>query len=334
MNDLITTSSIAPASTQKEQGITLSTAARSLARSGIAKTTWKNHRTQIQQLEQWLNGRILNDALLAEYLTERFNAGLAPESLGQALAAVKFVARQQKVEVDLSDSEEVLRGARREGRDRGRGQAKPLHWPEVERVCNTAIGSGLIVGYRNSALVRVMSDGLLRISEAIALNVSDIQTHEDGTGTAIVRHSKTDQTGRGASVFLEAETMNAIKTYTAMANINNGALFRRIWKGGNNVSESRLSLNGARHAIKQACQDAGIRDITGHSMRVGSAQELVIEGATMPELMQVGRWKNEAMPAHYTKEQAAGKNAVAKYKTAWRKKERSKAKTRARMKGR
>jgi len=335
MTDLITTSTTTPAPVepQGEQGITLSNAARSLVRSGIAENTYKNHRTQIHQIEHWLNGRGLNDVLLAEYLTERFNDGLAPESIGQALAAVKFVARQQNRETNFPKAEEILKGARREGKTRGRGQAKPLHWSEVERVCDTAIAQGLTVGYRDSALIRIMSDGLLRISEAIALDVRDIQTREDGTGTAVVRHSKTDQTGRGASVFLEPETMDAIKTYLQRANIHEGALFRRIWKGGNNVSEKRLSLNGARHAIREACKAAGIKNITGHSMRVGSAQELVVEGATMPELMQVGRWKNETMPAHYTRDQAAGKNAVAKYKTKWRNKERSKANTRARMKG-
>ena len=198
MDAIITTNStIMPTRIQQaEQGITLSSEARSLARSGIAKTTWKNHKTQIQQIEHWLNGRVLNDVLLAEYLTERYNAGLAPESIGQALAAVKFIARQQNIDADFSEAEAVLRGARREGKGRGRGQAKPLHWSEVERVCKTAIASGLAVGYRNSALIRIMSDGLLRISEAIALNVSDIQTHKDGTGTAVIRHSKTDQTGR------------------------------------------------------------------------------------------------------------------------------------------
>ena len=317
---------------KNEQGITLSTAARSLARAGIAKNTWKNHGAQIKQIEQWLNGRILNDVLLAEYLAERFNAGLAPESLGQALSAVKFVTRQQNIKMDFSNSEEVLEGARRKGKGRGRGQAKPLHWSEVEKVCETAIAKGLTAGYRDSALIRVMSDGLLRISEAIALDVSDISYNNDETGNALIRQSKTDQTGRGASVFLEPETMDAIKTYTTRANIDNGALFRRIWKGGNNVSDTRLSLNGARHAIKTACETAGVKDITGHSMRVGSAQELVLEGATMPELLQVGRWKNETMPAHYTKDQAAGKNAIARYKTEWRKRERSKAKARARMK--
>jgi len=97
MTDLITISTTTHAlvDAQDEQGITLSYAARSLARSDIAENTYKNHRTQIQQIEKWLNGRVLNDVLLSEYLTSRFNDGLAPESIGQARAAVKFVARHK-----------------------------------------------------------------------------------------------------------------------------------------------------------------------------------------------------------------------------------------------
>jgi hypothetical protein len=37
--------------------------------------------------------------------------------------------------------------------------------------------------------------------------------------------------------------------------------------------------------------------VSGHSARVGMAQDLVAGGADLPEVMQAGRWKSPAMPA-------------------------------------
>ncbi len=42
-------------------------------------------------------------------------------------------------------------------------------------------------------------------------------------------------------------------------------------------------------------------------------QDLAADGASLVELMQAGRWKSSSMPALYTRSQAAGRGAVAKY---------------------
>ena len=52
---------------------------------------------------------------------------------------------------------------------------------------------------------------------------------------------------------------------------------------------------------------------TGHSGRVGMAQDLAATGVELPALMTAGRWKNSRMPARYTERQAAGRGAVARY---------------------
>ena len=52
---------------------------------------------------------------------------------------------------------------------------------------------------------------------------------------------------------------------------------------------------------------------TGHSGRVGMAQDLAKTGAELPALMTAGRWKSSTLPARYTNRQAADRGAVAKY---------------------
>ena len=53
-------------------------------------------------------------------------------------------------------------------------------------------------------------------------------------------------------------------------------------------------------------QAAGLGDgYTGHSGRVGMAQDLVKSGVELPALMTAGRWKSSKMPARYTERKAA-----------------------------
>ena len=86
----------------------------------------------------------------------------------------------------------TLSGIRREGRDRGRGQRNGLTWKEVERICAVQEADGTLRGLRNSAILRVMFDGLLRISEVTELRIDDLED-----STLRIRFSKTDQEGHG-----------------------------------------------------------------------------------------------------------------------------------------
>ena len=66
--------------------------------------------------------------------------------------------------------------------------------------------------------------------------------------------------------------------------------------------------------IDAAAKAAGLGEgFTGHSGRVGMAQDLAASGVELPELMTAGRWKSSRMPARYTERQTAGRGAVARY---------------------
>ena len=93
-------------------------------------------------------------------------------------------------------------------------------------------------------MIRLMSDCLLRISEVVAVNVEDIGK------VLTVRSSKTDQEGEGTALYVGAPTHKAIRKYRKAAGIEEGALFRRVrWQ--KHITPDRLSVNGARNAIKR-----------------------------------------------------------------------------------
>ena len=158
-----------------------------------------------------------------------------------------------------------------------------------------------------------MSDALLRVSEAAALDVADVSRQGDGSGTVTITSSKTDQEGRGHVRYLGAATMQRIGAWLSGAGITTGgALFRQVLKDGATVT-GRLGARSIRSIIAKRAADAGVAGrVSGHSLRVGSAQSLAAAGAGLVELQEAGDWQSPTMPAHYARHQLAARGAVAK----------------------
>ena len=114
-------------------------------------------------------------------------------------------------------------------------------------------------------------------------------------------------------LFVGKETIDLIRRYQAVSEVSSGALFRRI-RRGDTVTAHRLTLNGARQAIKDAAELVGISPerVSGHSLRVGSAVSLAKAGASVVEMQGAGRWKSPQMPAHYARVQEAEQGAIAR----------------------
>lgn len=71
-----------------------------------------------------------------------------------------------------------------------------------------AAAEGTTAGLRDAALLRTMSDALLRASEVAAIDTRDIASEKDG-GHLTIRRSKTDQEAEGAVTYLTPATMTA-----------------------------------------------------------------------------------------------------------------------------
>ena len=282
----------------------------SLIKASMAENTRKAYRRALQSLTAWLAGRTLSDALLANYITTLHEDGKSPATIGQLVAAVKWQLKHQSQEtLNFPITQATLAGIRREGRDRGRGQVDGLIWQDVERVCIYAETEGTLAGLRDAAMIRLMSDCLLRISEVVAVNVGDFKAN-----TLTVHASKSDQEGTGESLYVCDATRNVLTQYRETAGISRGALFRHIRRGGH-IQPTRLHPHSARRIIKKRAADAGVEGfISGHSLRVGSAVSLAQAGATVVDMQVAGRWKSSQMPAHYAKAELAERGAIARFK--------------------
>ena len=290
-----------------------------LIEKSFAENTLRNRRQALKQFREWLQGREIRDGLLAEYITHLFDQGKAPGTISIAVSAVKWLLKHQNggepVELPLTSA--TLSGIRREGRDRGRGQRNGLTWREVEKICAVQEADGTLRGMRNSAILRVMSDGLLRISEVTELHISDLDDN-----TLRLRFSKTDQEGSGEHLYLCEDTRQIVGKWLERSELTEGYLFRRMTARGDNLyidketgEPYKLTDDGVREIIKRSAARVGLSDkISGHSLRIGSAVALAQVGASLVDIQVAGRWKDPGMPAHYARAQFAEKGAIARFK--------------------
>ena len=172
-----------------------------------------------------------------------------------------------------------------------RGRGGRLETPEYAR------RRGLV----DIALASVMRDGLLRRGEAAAATWADVTWEPDGSGRLLVRRSKTDPEGIGTVLYLSRQTAEDLRAIRPEDSTGDDPVFG-------------LSAQQIHHRLRAAARAAGLGDeFSGHSARVGMAQDLAGSGVELPALMTAGRWSSPTMPARYTRSQLAGRGAVARY---------------------
>ena len=286
----------------------------------IADNTKANYRSQWRGFTEWARARAVSAlpadrAHVAAYLAERSEReGHKPATLRTAAAAIACIHRASGLDDPCASAEvrRVLSGATRKAGSQQK-QAAALTAEALVMIRATAHeprpGRGGLPespaaaerrGNVDVALISLMRDAMLRVSEAAALTWADIVTEHDGTGRLLIRRSKSDQEGAGAVVYISAPTM------ARLASIRDGSAA--------GASVFGLCHNQLAKRIKLAARTAGLGEgFSGHSPRVGMARDLARAGIELPSLMTAGRWRSPAMPALYTRNETAGKGAVAQF---------------------
>lgn len=234
----------------------------------------------------------------------------APATVRRYVSSVARLHRAAGLENPTTD-ETVKLALKRMARASGtrQKQVAALNRTQIDRMLATA--GNRLIDFRDKALVAVAYDLLARRSELVALDLEDLKFAEDGTGTALIRRSKTDQSGEGAVGFLAADTVEYVKRWIEAAKLREGALFRSVSKGGK-VGD-RLQDRDVPRILKRLAKVASLElDPSGHSLRVGVAQDMTASGFGTAEIMQAGRWKSPVMVARYSENQQARRGATAK----------------------
>ena len=288
-----------------------------LVAASISESTKRKYENALNRLESELPE--ITDFTLAHYLAERFEKGLSPRTLVTTVNAVKLRYKLTGEPSPIGPlTERTLVGMRREGRDRGTGQAVGVKWQQADLAATMAGADGTLTGLRDAAIISVASDALLRVGEVSKIQVEDIVFLEDGSAVLTIPYSKTDQEGKDCpSMYLGAPTAFRLKAWLEASKIKGGPVFRRIWvgckKAANTLGKQPMNPFSIRRVFQERCRAAGIKGkISGHSLRVGAAQSLAASGASVVEMQTAGRWKSPVMPAHYAKGELAARGAVAR----------------------
>jgi len=230
---------------------------------------------------------------LASYIAYLSTRHLKSASIRLASVAVAAIHRFNHM-ADPSKDPDVILELRRMFRKLGRHQrqAAAINKEILEKMI--AVTDKTLRGYRDRALLLTAYDSLCRRSELAALRIEDIELPRTGNGVQIrLRKSKTDQDGDGKWINLSERTYQAIKAWFQISKINSGFVFRGITRHDTPIED----IEGAqinriyKHLASKAKLDYQlVKNISGHSLRVGSAQDLLIEGVSLPNIMNRGRW--------------------------------------------
>lgn len=160
-------------------------------------------------------------------------------------------------------------------------------------------------GLRNRAMLALGYDLLLRRSELVALTVQDVRPREDGRLRVLIRRGKSDPYGLGRVAIASRPTAALVGAWLDWRGDGIEPLFcpiqqeRPLPRALHDVAVQRL--------IRRAAAEAGlppevVRAFSGHSMRVGAAQDLVSRGRDAAAIMRAGGWKAMSVLGRYIQE--------------------------------
>ncbi len=225
----------------------------------------------------------------------------SPSTLRRRLAGIRKVHRLLRLENPVED-EEVLIAMRRALRNKPRRQKQAHGLTSELRDKLLAACPDTLLGLRNRALICVGYDTLCRRSELVSLRIEDMAPLEGGAMSILVRRAKNDPFGDGRYGYLTAQTVKTLEKWLDAAPVKGGWLFRKI--SGQTIGANALHPYTVNRIIKGAASAAGleneiVRNLSGHSMRVGAAQDLMLDGEGLLSIMRAGGWKSMNIVGRY-----------------------------------
>ena len=160
-----------------------------------------------------------------------------------------------------------------------------------------------LAGIRNKAMLSLGYDFLARRSELVALRTTDLEFTQDGTLKGMIRKSKTDQYGRGRLVFGSERSAKLLRVWFRKKPKEIEAVFCAINHG--KCLDRPICDRNVNEIIKKSvvkvkrCERPSDLEVSGHSLRVGAAQDLLIKGYDLAAIMRAGGWSNAETVSRY-----------------------------------
>ena len=212
------------------------------------------------------------------------------------LAAIRKLHRLFRLP-SPADEEVVFIAVRRAGRAKAARphQALGLNQDLRNRLLHACPAT--LIGKRDRALIALGYDTLCRRAELVGLRVEDFTPAVGGGkgATILIRRAKNDPFGSGRLGYVSQRTTEMIADWVGAGAITKGPLFCRVHvsrsgqEGLHPFTANRILWKTAKRA---ALPDHFVRGLSGHSMRVGAAQDMMLSGFDLLPIMHAGGWKS------------------------------------------
>lgn len=248
-----------------------------------------------------------SSATVAQFISELTCGSLKSSSIRLAVAAISSIHKFNLLD-DPTKHPVAKIELRRTHRTLGRYSQQAFGITEeiLEKMLEAT--SNNLRGIRDKALLLLAYDSMCRRNELVSLKLLDITSNDTNDQAKIkirLRRSKTDQELQGKWIFPSQRSAIAIQLWINEARLTDGFLFRGIT---NNLSvTSELKCGQINRIYKTLAKNANlpqkiIKHISGHSMRVGAAQDLLKKGANLTLIMNRGRWSKSDTVMRYLEE--------------------------------
>jgi site-specific recombinase XerD len=249
--------------------------------------------------------------IVGQYVKKISDGHLKSNSIRIAVAAIATIHKLNQAP-DPTQHPDVRLEVRRMYRTLGREckQAYGITNITLHKMLNATDSN--LRGIRDRALLLIAYDSLCRRSELVSLQVEDLIINDnlpDPSFKLRLRRSKTDQDAKGRWLYLGVESQKALTDWLKASSIQSGKIFRGIRKKGelsDGLNSSHINRIFKRLAKISKLDPSVIQQISGHSMRVGAAEDLLLSGASLPMIMNRGRWSKTDTVMRYV--ESAGLN--------------------------
>ncbi|WP_460714992.1 tyrosine-type recombinase/integrase [Nocardioides dilutus] len=153
---------------------------------------------------------------------------------------------------------------------------------------------------RDEAIIRLMAETGIRLSEVIALNAGDLDLE---AGLVTIRRGKG---GRGRVIPVGSATTVAIRTYLAARQEQPHADREELWLGERRCG---LAADALYRSLRRRAERAGITGFRPHRLRHTAAHRWLAAGGSESGLMAMAGWTRTDMLIRYTRAGASARAA-------------------------
>lgn len=269
-----------------------------------AESTLRAYRTDALNFANWCTERKhtpfpATPEVMSHYIADHSEIYSA-STIKRRLAAIGKIHRLMKLDNPTAD-EEVKLAIRRALRKKFTRPCQASGLTAKLRDQLIASCDNSLTGKRDRALITVGYDTLSRRSELISLCVEDISFTNKGA-RVLIKRAKNDPFGNGRISYLSLKTSKYLQDWIKVSGITEGPLFRAIKH--EKIHAKSLHPYSVNRIIKKAALTAGLKQqeiqkLSGHSMRVGAAQDMMVAGLDILPIMAAGGWKTTNVVARY-----------------------------------